>query len=164
MNLIAQVYKGQLAGGAEVAVKVLADMSSERAQEDFLHEIAVLRACHDPHIVQFLGAVVEPGRDIMLARCPITCACICHITCCCMLTLPALAYERMPTFSCVLASVLLQAFSQAHGSFCRLTCSLTAARMPDRLMCCVTGDRVHAWRGSVCCATNQAASPFDFVV
>ena len=53
-----QVYKAQLDGVDEVAIKLLkpetaADDSSAR---QFLAEIDVLRACRNQHVVTFLGA------------------------------------------------------------------------------------------------------------
>lgn len=33
--------------------------SAKEEVESFIKEMAILRACHDPHVVQFLGACLE---------------------------------------------------------------------------------------------------------
>ena len=61
-----QVYKGQL-GFRPVAVKVVTSMSKE-SQRGFVREIALLRACHDPNIVMFLGASIQQDRTLLVMQ------------------------------------------------------------------------------------------------
>ncbi len=57
------MYQGLLRGMTTVAIKIVSSKSAEQ-QARFLREIAILRACHDPHIVRFLGAHVR--QHVML--------------------------------------------------------------------------------------------------
>ena len=61
-----QVYKGML-GFQNVAIKVVIN-PNPRHQKRFVHEIATLRACHDPHIVMFLGASIQEGQTLLVMQ------------------------------------------------------------------------------------------------
>lgn len=60
-----QVYKGSLHGMTDVAVKVASKQHPKHVAR-FVREVLILKACHDPHIVRFLGASLE-GQRTMLA-------------------------------------------------------------------------------------------------
>jgi serine/threonine protein kinase len=60
-----KVYKGILHGVREVAVKVAVNKSPQQTAR-FLQEIAILRACHDPGIVRFLGATVQQSQTLLV--------------------------------------------------------------------------------------------------
>lgn len=60
------VYRAVRGEVQKVAVKVLPTRSSARQRADFLREMQILQSCRDRHIVQFYGAVVEEGTDLML--------------------------------------------------------------------------------------------------
>lgn len=62
-----QVYKALRGGVGEVAVKVLSDTSGS-VREGCRREIAVLKRCHDRHVVQFFGACVSKGRTMMVTE------------------------------------------------------------------------------------------------
>ena len=66
MHAVLQVYKGQL-GYRPVAVKVVNSVNQE-SQRDFVREIALLRACHDPNIVMFLGASIQQGQTLLVMQ------------------------------------------------------------------------------------------------
>ena len=61
-----QVYKGLL-GVQNVAIKVV-NNPNPRHQKRFVQEIATLRACHDPHIVMFLGASIQEGQTLLVMQ------------------------------------------------------------------------------------------------
>ncbi len=56
----AQVFKAVRGGVQFVAVKVLHDLSEEQSSS-FGHEIAVLKSCRHPNIVQFQARPLFPG-------------------------------------------------------------------------------------------------------
>lgn len=62
-GVVYRAIRGQV---QRVAVKVLPTRSSARQRADFMREMHILHSCRDRHIVQFYGAVVEEGTDLML--------------------------------------------------------------------------------------------------
>lgn len=50
-----------------VAVKVVSSHSAKQ-QARFTREIATLRACHNPHIVQFLGACMHMNQTLLVMQ------------------------------------------------------------------------------------------------
>lgn len=63
-----QVYKALQDGVTVVAVKRLHGYLDPRQSKAFLGEIATLRNLHSPHIVQFLGACLEPGNAMLVTE------------------------------------------------------------------------------------------------
>ncbi|KAK9839800.1 hypothetical protein WJX81_002595 [Elliptochloris bilobata] len=62
-----KVFKAVRGGVQVVAVKVLHDMSEEQSSK-FGHEIAVLKSCRHPNIVQFQGAAIPDGRLMLVTE------------------------------------------------------------------------------------------------
>lgn len=62
-GVVYSAVRGQV---QKVAVKVLSSRSSARQRADFMREMQILQSCRDRHIVQWYGAVVEEGSDLML--------------------------------------------------------------------------------------------------
>eukprot|EP01119_Soliformovum_irregulare_P016204 TRINITY_DN465_c1_g1_i4.p1 TRINITY_DN465_c1_g1~~TRINITY_DN465_c1_g1_i4.p1 ORF type:complete len:1124 (+),score=390.92 TRINITY_DN465_c1_g1_i4:174-3545(+) len=62
-----QVYKG-FYNGEEIAIKVLEKQSSDQLQ-GLKHEIKILSAVTGPHIVNFLGACIEPKLCLAMEFC-----------------------------------------------------------------------------------------------
>ncbi|KAK9830808.1 hypothetical protein WJX74_008176 [Apatococcus lobatus] len=63
-----QVYKALQDGVTAVAVKRLHNSLDARQRQLFLREIATLRDLHSPHIVQFLGACLQPGHTMLVTE------------------------------------------------------------------------------------------------
>ena len=65
-----QVYKAELDGVSEVALKLLKPetVASDSSSRKFLAEIDVLRACRDQHIVAFLGAWAHKASNSLHER------------------------------------------------------------------------------------------------
>ena len=63
-----QVFKALQDGVTVVAVKRLHGYLDARQSQAFLREIATLRDLHSPHIVQFLGACLEPGNTMLVTE------------------------------------------------------------------------------------------------
>ena len=63
-----QVFKAMQDGITVVAVKRLRGNLDDRQSQAFLREIATLRDLHSPHIVQFLGACLEPGNTMLVTE------------------------------------------------------------------------------------------------
>ena len=59
------VYLGVLYGVREVAIKVV-NNPDKKQQARFVREIMMLKACHDPNIVQFLGAAIDKEQTLLV--------------------------------------------------------------------------------------------------
>lgn len=59
------VYLGVLFGVREVAIKVV-NNPDKKQQARFVREIMMLKACHDPNIVQFLGAAIHKEQTLLV--------------------------------------------------------------------------------------------------
>lgn len=65
------MYLGLLNGVRDVAVKVVTSENPEQ-QMRFIREIAILKSCRDPNIVQFLGASVLRQQTFMVMQVTVT--------------------------------------------------------------------------------------------
>ena len=59
------MYLGVLYGIREVAIKVI-NHPDAKQQARFVREIMMLKACHDPSIVQFLGAAIHHEQTLLV--------------------------------------------------------------------------------------------------
>ena len=59
------MYLGVLYGVREVAIKVV-NNPDKKQQARFVREIEMLKACHDPNIVQFLGAAIHKEQTLLV--------------------------------------------------------------------------------------------------
>ena len=61
------MFLGLLFGAQQVAIKVV-HSHTPKQQARFVREINVLRSCHDPNIVQFLGASVRGQQTLLIMQ------------------------------------------------------------------------------------------------
>lgn len=59
------MYLGVLYGMRDVAIKVVNNPDAKQ-QARFVREIMMLKACHDPNIVQFLGAAIHREQTLLV--------------------------------------------------------------------------------------------------
>ena len=59
------MYLGVLYGVRDVAIKVINNPDAKQ-QARFVREIMMLKACHDPNIVQFLGAAIDKEQTLLV--------------------------------------------------------------------------------------------------
>ena len=64
MNCAVQVYKARLSKAHNVAVKEFRETHSAQQQLAVMMEVAILKNCHSPHIVQFMGACIKVGLPL----------------------------------------------------------------------------------------------------
>ena len=63
-----QVFRALQDGVTVVAIKRLHNNLDARQRQAFLREIATLRNLHSPHIVQFLGACLQPQHTMLVTE------------------------------------------------------------------------------------------------
>ena len=65
------VYCGEYQG-RDVAIKVLTNILTNRDKEEFEREVVMLERCRHPAIVEFVGAVLIPGKQTIVTEfCPL---------------------------------------------------------------------------------------------